>query len=595
MKDTSSKVIDKARKQRDLLSEERKNRHYRQEEEKLRRHIEEEEKRKERRKATVPSSTRAEQLPLEENRSRFTRDFFIDDNRTQTAVKDADTKKEGDTDTKTVRKISKTASIKKNGRYKLPPLSLLEESSSRRSNINSRSAEVKGHRLIEVLANFGIDAELVNTHIGPSVTKFEIRPDSNIKIDKILNIQNNLKMELAAKDIRIEAPIPGRNAVGVEIPNAEMQSVRMCELMKAIPAKLQNSKLLFALGKDLMGKPVYCELNKMPHLLIAGATGSGKSVCMNTIICSLLLRTHPDEVKLVLVDPKKVEFSPYHDIPHLLWPVITESDKAAMLLKRLVVIMEERYETFSNAAVRDIASYNEYVERHNNELKEGEAALERMPFIVVIIDELADLMAVAKNDVQSSIQRFTQLARACGMHMIVATQRPSTDVITGLIKSNIPSRISFAVASSIDSRTILDCTGADKLLGNGDMLYLPQGESAPSRIQGAFVSDSEIRKITDCTKEQASPQYDDAYYALEQNGDGAFAFSAEGGNQKDPLYDQVVEFVREKQKASTSLLQRRFGIGYNRSARIIDELESSGIIGPSNGSKPREVYIKDDE
>ena len=365
--------------------------------------------------------------------------------------------------------------------------------------------------------------------------------------------------------------------------------------MKDIPEKVISNKLLFTLGKDLMGQPVYCELNRMPHLLIGGATGSGKSVCMNTIITSFLLRTHPDEVKMVLIDPKKVEFSPYHDLPHLLWPVITDSDKAAILLKRLVAIMEERYETFATAQVRDIAGYNEFVERHNKERKEDEAELSKMPYIVVIIDELADLMAVAKNEVQLSIQRFTQLARACGMHMIVATQRPSTDVITGLIKSNIPSRISFAVSSSIDSRTILDCVGADKLLGHGDMLYLPQGDNSPSRIQGAYVSDNEIRKITEFVKAQATPQYDDAYYSLERSNDGSFAFQGEGGDTKDPLYDEIVEYVKESQKASTSLLQRRFGIGYNRSARIIDQLEENGIVGPANGSKPREVLLKKDE
>lgn len=489
--------------------------------------------------------------------------------------------------------------VHKNKVYHLPPMSLLTNiASSKASNINKNSAEVKGQKLIEILSNFGIQARLTNTFIGPSVTKFEIVPDENIKVNKISGISDNIKMGLAAKDIRIEAPIPGRSAVGVEIPNAENVMVRMSELTKSEKFKDKSKQLLFTLGKDLMGEPVYCELNKMPHLLVAGATGSGKSVCMNTIIISYLLRSDPKDLKIVLIDPKKVEFTPYHDIPHLLWPVITDSDMASMMLKKAVVIMEERYDAFADAGVRDIKSFNDLVLKHNASVGDGESKMEKMPYIVIIIDELADLMMTAKKEVEASIQRLTQLSRACGIHMIVATQRPSTDVITGLIKSNIPSRISFAVSSSIDSRTILDQTGAEKLLGHGDMLYLPQGESGPIRVQGCFVTDDEIKRITDYCKKQAGPDYDDTYFEIKRNLEGeSFSYSSESNNprEKDALYDEVVEYVTEAQKASTSLLQRRFGIGYNRSARIIDELEKNGIIGPSNGSKPREVYKKKDE
>lgn len=489
--------------------------------------------------------------------------------------------------------------VHKNKVYHLPPMSLLTNiASSKASNINKNSAEVKGQKLIEILSNFGIQARLTNTFIGPSVTKFEIVPDENIKVNKISGISDNIKMGLAAKDIRIEAPIPGRSAVGVEIPNAENVMVRMSELTKSEKFKDKSKQLLFTLGKDLMGEPVYCELNKMPHLLVAGATGSGKSVCMNTIIISYLLRSDPKDLKIVLIDPKKVEFTPYHDIPHLLWPVITDSDMASMMLKKAVVIMEERYDAFADAGVRDIKSFNDLVIKHNASVGDGESKMEKMPYIVIIIDELADLMMTAKKEVEASIQRLTQLSRACGIHMIVATQRPSTDVITGLIKSNIPSRISFAVSSSIDSRTILDQTGAEKLLGHGDMLYLPQGESGPIRVQGCFVTDDEIKRITDYCKKQGGPDYDDTYFEIKRNLEGeSFSYSSESNNprEKDALYDEAVEYVTEAQKASTSLLQRRFGIGYNRSARIIDELEKNGIIGPSNGSKPREVYKKKDE
>ena len=483
---------------------------------------------------------------------------------------------------------------KPKGKYTLPnPYeNFLDAYSSKSSSINKTSSEVKGEKVIEILHNFGIDAKLLNTYIGPSVTKFEIKPDSSVKINKIMNISDNIKMELAAKDIRIEAPIPGRSAVGIEIPNVEPVPVRMLDLMKDIPSDKKKIPLLFALGKDLMGKAVYCDLAKMPHLLIAGATGSGKSVCINAIITSFLLRTNPDDVKLVLVDPKKVEFTPYKDIPHLLWPIIDDSQMASNMLKKVVVMMEERYDLFAQCGVRNIEAYNQAIKEGNYEDE-----MPKLPYMVVIIDELADLMAIAGKDVELSIQRITQLARASGIHLIVATQRPSTDVITGLIKSNIPSRISFAVASSIDSRTILDQTGAERLLGNGDMLYYPQGETAPIRMQGVYVTDKEINKITKYVKTQAEPEYEDSYYEFLTNMNGSTVMSSTSANADamDSLYDEVVEFVKVQQKASTSLLQRRFGIGYNRAARLIDTLEDRGVIGPANGSKPREVYLKVDE
>jgi len=487
--------------------------------------------------------------------------------------------------------------VKGKTNYKLPPLSLLNKTRSSLSNINKTSAQVKGEKVIEILRNFGIEASLVNTHIGPSVTKFEIKPDSSIKISRIQNISDNIKMELAAKEIRIEAPIPGRSAVGIEIPNVEPVPVPMYDLMSKIPASLNSKKLLFTLGKDLMGKETYCDLEKMPHLLIAGATGSGKSVCENAIITSFIMRSNPDNLKLVLVDPKKVEFTPYHDIPHLLWPVITDATMASNMLKKIVVIMEERYDAFSEVSVKNIQGFNDFVDEYNANLEDGKSPMNKLPHIVIVIDELADMMAVAGKDVEMSIQRITQLARASGIHLIVATQRPSTDVITGLIKANMPSRISFALTSQIDSRTIIDQSGAEKLLGKGDMLYKPQDENSPIRLQGVYVTDDEVRKICDYVKSQAKPEYEDSYFEFLTNMSGSSVMGATSVNADtmDSLYDDVVEYVKEAQKASTSLLQRRFGIGYNRAARLIDTLEDHGIIGPSNGSKAREVYLKKDD
>lgn len=469
-------------------------------------------------------------------------------------------------------------------KYKLPRLTLLKDAGKKsRSTANVSAANDAGRQLIEILDQFGVKATLVATHIGPAVTKFEVKPDLGVRVNKISNLQYDIKMALAAKDIRIEAPIPGKSAVGIEIPNVEKTSVSMKELMKNIPDKLAQSKMLFALGKDLMGNCVYGELNRMPHLLIAGATGSGKSVCVNSIITSILMRARPDEVKLLLVDPKKVEFTPYKEIPHLLGPVITDGDEANRALKVIVTMMDNRYELFSMAGVRNIAGYNAYIEAHPEE------GLRPLPWVVVIIDELADLMLVAAKEVEASIQRITQLARAAGIHLIVATQRPSVDVITGIIKANIPSRIAFAVSSAVDSRTILDQMGAEKLLGYGDMLYVPVGETVATRVQGVFVSDDEVADICEFVSRQGKPKFDDAFVRLELLDGGVGPTSSETG---DPLYDEVKEFIISTRKASTSLIQRKFSIGYARAARLIDTLEDNGIIGPARGSKPREVYAK---
>lgn len=471
-------------------------------------------------------------------------------------------------------------------KYKLPRMNLLKEPGRQgKSASNVNAANDCGRKLIEILDEFGVKATLIATHIGPAVTKFEVKPDLGVRVNKISNLQYDIKMALAAKDIRIEAPIPGKSAVGIEIPNVEKTTVNMKELMRNIPEKYDDKKMLFCLGKDLMGNCIYGELNKMPHLLIAGATGSGKSVCVNSIITSILLRTKPNEVKLLLVDPKKVEFTPYQQIPHLLGPVITDGDEANRALKVIVNTMDNRYELFSMAGVRNIAGYNEYIEKHPEE------GLQKMPWIVVIIDELADLMLVAAKEVEASIQRITQLARAAGIHLIVATQRPSVDVITGVIKANIPSRIAFAVSSAVDSRTILDQMGAEKLLGYGDMLYIPVGETVPTRVQGVFVSDDEVNTIAKFVSDQAKPKFDDAFLRLEMLDGGVGP--TQSSSDDDPLYEEVKEFIITTKRASTSLIQRKFSIGYARAARLIDLLEERNIVGPARGSKPREVYAKD--
>lgn len=470
--------------------------------------------------------------------------------------------------------------------YKLPPISLLEESKTKgRSSTNIRNARSQGVRLIEILKEFNVDAQLGDIHIGPSVTEFEVIPGQGVRVNTFTNLSNDIKMALAAKDIRVEAPIPGKSAVGIEVPNAEKTAVTMKELIRSVPPSLADKPLVFTLGKDLMGNSVYGRLDTMPHLLIAGATGSGKSVCVNSIICSLLLRTKPDEVKLLLIDPKKVEFTPYNGIPHLLGPVITDANLASGALKVIVEMMDQRYSLFEELSVRNISSYNEYVRRNPscNKLP--------LPRIVVIIDELADLMLAASKDVEQSIQRITQLARAAGIHLIVATQRPSVNVITGVIKANIPSRIAFMVSSRPDSRTILDQIGAEKLLGYGDMLFLDNGAASPVRLQGVFIQDKEVEQICSFVKSQAAPDYEDAFVMLKEiNSQGGEV--SEMAEETDPLYPEVKNFVIVSRKASTSLIQRRFRLGYGRAARILDQLEAGGIIGPANGTRPREILVE---
>ena len=487
---------------------------------------------------------------------------------------------------------SNKVSIKHN--YVLPSINILDQPKKKKNSVNQSLIEKNIEILEKVLKDFNIIGKVVEVHIGPTVTQYELELHSGTKVSKLLSIHREIALAIATKDVRIQAPIPGKNTVGIEIANKETAPVSFREVLEKVPKSLDNAKLLCPLGKNIMGNVIWCEINKTPHLLVAGSTGSGKSVCINGIICSILMRAKPDEVKLVMVDPKKVELSGYNGVPHLMRPVVTDPKEASVALSKIVAEMERRYDTFSETKTKNIATYNDYVEKKNKTLPPDEQ-IKKMPFIVVIIDELADLMLVASKDVEASIMRITQMARAAGIHLIIATQRPSTDVITGVVKANIPSRISFAVSSSIDSRTILDMTGAEKLLGKGDMLFLPMGEADPERIQGAFISDDEIKRIIDYTIEQQKAEYDQAFMNL--SGDSEKSASqkedmAQAEEYDDPLYNEIVEFVIETGKASASLLQRRFKLGYNRAARIIDLLEERGIIGPPNGSKPREVLVK---
>jgi len=468
--------------------------------------------------------------------------------------------------------------------YILPPMSLLEESKNR-GKINSTEFIQSNNKILErVFNDFGIVGKVVEVHVGPTVTQYEVELKAGTKVNKVLSINREIALALAAKDVRIQAPIPGKSTIGIEIPNPVQADVKLKDILLGLPKKLENSKLVAPLGKDIMGNIQYFEINKAPHLLVAGATGSGKSVCINNFIVSILMRTKPEEVKMILVDPKKVELSVYEGVPHLLRPVVTDPKKASVALQKVVQIMDERYDMFEQTGTKSITTYNEYVEKQKNKGKD----IDKMPYLVVIIDELADLMMVCSKEVEESITRITQLARAAGIHLIVATQRPSTDVITGLIKANIPSRLSFAVSSSIDSRTILDMTGAEKLLGRGDMLFLPMGENIPIRIQGSYVSDDEIKRVVDFVKRGKKPVYDEKLTNL----DLPSKINEEITGEEDPLYNEIVEFAIKTGRISASLIQRKYRLGYNRAARIIDILEEKGIIGPQNGSKPREVLVK---
>lgn len=475
-----------------------------------------------------------------------------------------------------------------NSSYTLPPLSLLDEVKNEKKINSNNYIRSNKENLERVLNDFQIKGQVVEIHIGPAVTQFEVKVPSGTKVSRISGINKEIALALAAKDVRIQAPIPGKSTIGIEIPNPSISMVKFKEVL-AYNGKEASGKILVALGKDIMGRPQLADLSKMPHLLIAGSTGSGKSVCTNTIICSILMRYKPDEVKLMLVDPKKVELSNYNGIPHLLCPVVSDPKKASIALQKLVSEMERRYDLFSEKNVKNIGGYNDLIDKEN---KNRDDKIPRMTYIVAIIDELADLMLVASKEVEDSIMRITQMARAAGIHLIVATQRPSTDVITGVVKANIPSRIAFAVASNIDSRTILDSSGAEKLLGKGDMLYLPMGENVPTRIQGCFIDDNEIKRIIDYVCKEQSAHYDAMMENLNESGKGIHGLPEEQEEYDDPLYNEIVEFAIQTGKVSTSLLQRRFRLGYNRAARVVDLLEERGIVGPPNGSKPREVLVK---
>lgn len=475
--------------------------------------------------------------------------------------------------------------------YKCPPNTLLTPPSKKGKVITKEEITETAEILKNVFHDFNIEGHVVAVNVGPAVTQYEMEIKAGTKVSKILSLNREIALSLAAKDVRIQAPIPGKRTVGIEIPNKSISMVTVREIIDAIPKSMDESKLMVTLGKNIMGKPIYCEINKTPHLLVAGSTGSGKSVCINSIIVSILMRAKPDEVKFVLVDPKKVELSMYNGVPHLLIPVVTDPRKANIALKKIVAEMEKRYDLFEASGTKNIAGYNLYLEKKNENLPDSEK-IKKLPYIVVIIDELADLMLVAAKEVEDSIMRITQMARAAGIHLIVATQRPSTDVITGVVKANIPSRISFAVSSSIDSRTILDMTGAEKLLGKGDMLFLPQGENTPIRVQGTFISDEDIKKVVDYTISQQKARYDETLLMDEEEMKATSMVDDSKEDYDDPLYNEIVEFVVTQGKASASLLQRRFRLGYNRAARCIDLLEERGIIGPNNGSKPREVLVK---
>ena len=479
------------------------------------------------------------------------------------------------------------SATKANPNYQLPPISLLQDvpptDQSKDKEIIAKNQQV----LQQTLTSFGVDAEIKNTILGPAVTKYELHPAIGVKVSKIVNLTDDLALALAAKDIRIEAPIPGKALIGIEVPNQQVATVAFKDIIAA-QHKDPQKPLEVPLGRDVSGNLVTADLAKMPHLLISGSTGSGKSVAINGIITSLLMKCPPDQVKLMLVDPKKVELAVYNGIPHLLTPVVTNPKKAAMALNKMVEEMERRYDLFEDTGQRNIADYNAMVTRQNADQGTAEPTL---PYVVVIVDELSDLMMVASDAVEGAIIRLAQKARAAGIHMILATQRPSVDVITGLIKANVPSRMAFAVASGTDSRTILDVTGAEKLLGRGDMLFKPIDANKPVRVQGAFISSQDVENVVNFVKQQQEAEYDEALNISDE--DIADSKSAESG--EDALFDQVIDLLRHEQRCSVSMLQRRFKIGYNRAARIVDELEEKGIVGPQDGSKPRQVFLPKNE
>lgn len=471
-----------------------------------------------------------------------------------------------------------------NADYQLPPVSLLDkrEASDQSNEYEIIQKNVK--KLEETFQSFGVDAKVTKANLGPAVTKYEVQPATGVKVSKIVGLTDDIALALAAKDIRMEAPIPGKALIGIEVPNMEVSMVTFRDVIEG-QKRHPDSVLEVPIGRDISGSVTMADLSKMPHMLVAGATGSGKSVCINGIITSLLMKAKPNEVKLMMIDPKMVELNVYNGIPHLLTPVVTNPKKAAQALQKVVQEMERRYELFAASGARNITGYNDQVKEHNRTT--GEAML-FLPFIVVIVDELADLMMVASNEVEDAIIRLAQMARAAGIHMILATQRPSVDVITGIIKANVPSRIAFAVSSGTDSRTILDGNGAEKLLGRGDMLFQPMGQNKPTRVQGAFISDEEVEAIVAFVKTQQEPNYVEEMMPKEEP-------VASTEEAEDELFDEAVDLIVDMQTASISLLQRRFRVGYNRAARMIDEMEMRGIVGPSEGSKPRVVNLQKNE
>ena len=475
--------------------------------------------------------------------------------------------------------------------YQYPPLKILKHGDGRSQGDSDAHLRKTAQKLQDTLHNFGVNVTVTNVSCGPTVTRYELQPEMGVKVSKIVGLSDDIKLNLATPDIRIEAPIPGKAAVGIEVPNKENSPVMLRDLLQSDEFKNAKSKLSFAAGKDIAGKPVVADIAKMPHLLIAGATGSGKSVCINTLIISILYKATPDEVRLIMIDPKVVELSVYNGIPHLFIPVVTDPKKAAGALNWAVSEMTNRYNAFAEYGVRNLGEYNKKVA--NMRVPEGEKAPEKMPQIVIIVDELADLMMVAPGEVEDAICRLAQLARAAGIHLIIATQRPSVNIITGLIKANMPSRIAFSVSSGVDSRTILDMNGAEKLLGKGDMLFYPQGYQKPARLQGAFVSDEEVSAVV----EYVSDKNQGAVYdtAIEKQVNTASAAGGAGGGDRDVYFTDAGKFIIEKEKASIGMLQRMFKIGFNRAARIMDQLCDAGVVGPEEGTKPRKVLMSAEE
>ena len=487
--------------------------------------------------------------------------------------------------------IQKNEVVKKE--YHYPPLKLLKRGDGKSQGDSDEHLRKTAKKLQDTLHNFGVNVTVTNVSCGPTVTRYELQPEMGVKVSKIVNLADDIKLNLATPDIRIEAPIPGKAAVGIEVPNKENHAVMLRELLQSQEFQTAKSKLAFAVGKDIAGKPVVTDIAKMPHLLIAGATGSGKSVCINTLIVSILYKAKPEEVKLIMIDPKVVELSVYNGIPHLLIPVVTDPKKAAGALNWAVTEMMGRYNTFAEFGVRNLQEYNRKVD--GMRIPEGEERPERMPQIVIVVDELADLMMVAPGEVEDAICRLAQLARAAGIHLIIATQRPSVNVITGLIKANMPSRIAFSVSSGVDSRTILDMNGAEKLLGKGDMLFYPQGYQKPARLQGAFVSDEEVSAIVDFLADKNPGTQYNAQIEQQVNTVSLSAGGASSGDERDVYFVDAGKFIIEKEKASIGMLQRMFKIGFNRAARIMDQLCDAGVVGPEEGTKPRKVLMSQEQ